>query len=1069
MAVFAPLLCELATMAGFKWISELAEQIAGSVKGAPWAFGLSMAVLGLFLHFNLRDSFLELVAGDQQAIGSADAAWIVPDNQALGYRAGELRRTSVTWGEVGTRWYVRTQWTMDFLFPLVIVGAFIAWAAPLQRPKLTAAVVTLSMCAVLCDYTENLLLIAIFSLKWFDQLAWVAAGFTRLKMLTYVAGMVIIGVAWMLRLLSVWCDAKRREELLRRVGVAVRLRFPAMFMLVLLGWGFAATQIEAVKPLAANVLLLEGLYQVGLLAAVNALAIIFCIAIFRALRYRLQSEEGVAEPSIAKQPWGWAEYSLIAVTASITPLYAYHQSLYQLMFAGRNPSIGVFMLGYASVAGGIVAAVLLMICLGYAVGWVLGQEKGKSNFFPGEDRDQQAHVLKVLNPNSHFDLQMLMYFSLLAFLYLIVVSRLSLTQSWISVPTYVVILLWLVLMALAALGAWLDRSRIPITVILLAYIVLIRLFNSDPGSLPAAMVSGNESQSNSARLIKQLSEQEAQLVKLIKDEPSDERRQPAVDAIEATQQEIEQAVWEVVTARFARETKASSTLVVVTCPGGGIHAAAWTAHVLESLDRRYSDFSSSICLISSVSGGSVGTLFFASARQTLPSGEPLDGNQWKLAAQSSLESISKGLAMNDFPAALNPLIPTTDRGTLLEEAWKERLPGTSADHTLKNWETLAFQGAMPIIVMNATDAASGRRIQFSTVALPRRSSLVRRIGRPWDYRELLQDPNEDLHMATAARASATFPYVSPFTHPQHPNEEIGEHVAIGDGGYADNEGLVTAIDWLDFIGRKAEEVKRNRAQVPFKRILLLRIQPGSDLESSTRTESPSTRLQQQTRWLAGPLEALATIRTSSQVERGQLESDLASSYTETPWWKDDATTSAEQPLAQAPNRLPMRLARRDMAAQQMQQLDLELELERNTKMNYQMQQSAEAQSNEPSPQPTETPPSTAFSAAEATDQSPTSENQTSFKTEEPVIMLSIPYFHPEADQSIPLNWKLSNRQQAWYPNAWQSMVEAAERQSQQTAASSSQQNWLQRLDGLFQRRPQPPVSATGRVGSTEGF
>jgi hypothetical protein len=53
------------------------------------------------------------------------------------------------------------------------------------------------------------------------------------------------------------------------------------------------------------------------------------------------------------------------------------------------------------------------------------------------------------------------------------------------------------------------------------------------------------------------------------------------------------------------------TLVVVTAAGGGIQAAAWSARVLVGLHQRYgTDFSASIGLISAVSGGSVGVMYF---------------------------------------------------------------------------------------------------------------------------------------------------------------------------------------------------------------------------------------------------------------------------------------------------------------------------------------------------------------------------------------------------------------------------------------------------------------------------
>jgi hypothetical protein len=52
-------------------------------------------------------------------------------------------------------------------------------------------------------------------------------------------------------------------------------------------------------------------------------------------------------------------------------------------------------------------------------------------------------------------------------------------------------------------------------------------------------------------------------------------------------------------------------LVVVTASGGGIHASGWTTQVLAGLQEMLGeDFTQSIGLISSVSGGSVGSMFF---------------------------------------------------------------------------------------------------------------------------------------------------------------------------------------------------------------------------------------------------------------------------------------------------------------------------------------------------------------------------------------------------------------------------------------------------------------------------
>ena len=62
----------------------------------------------------------------------------------------------------------------------------------------------------------------------------------------------------------------------------------------------------------------------------------------------------------------------------------------------------------------------------------------------------------------------------------------------------------------------------------------------------------------------------------------------------------------------------SDTMIVVAANGGGIQASAWTARVLTGLEEACQpdqldcdqDFGKSIRLISSVSGGSVGTMYF---------------------------------------------------------------------------------------------------------------------------------------------------------------------------------------------------------------------------------------------------------------------------------------------------------------------------------------------------------------------------------------------------------------------------------------------------------------------------
>ena len=125
-------------------------------------------------------------------------------------------------------------------------------------------------------------------------------------------------------------------------------------------------------------------------------------------------------------------------------------------------------------------------------------------------------------------------------------------------------------------------------------------------------------------------------------------------------------------------------------------------------------------------------------------------------------------------------------------------------------------------------------------------------------------------MAAAVRASATFPYISPLV--SLPVGALGEKVSIGDGAYSDNDGIVTALDWIKFLLDDFTE------DPPFSKILLLRISPYDP--DSTKVSVPTffDYLKTSFRGLTGPLEALASVRSASQTERARLESILMDNY-----------------------------------------------------------------------------------------------------------------------------------------------------------------------------------------------
>src|SRR5262249_6424019 len=120
-----------------------------------------------------------------------------------------------------------------------------------------------------------------------------------------------------------------------------------------------------------------------------------------------------------------------------------------------------------------------------------------------------------------------------------------------------------------------------------------------------------------------------------------------------------------------------------------------------------------------------------------------------------------------------------------------------------------------------------------------------------------------------ARLSATFPFVSPICRPT-PSTNIDEQKAyhVADGAYADNEGIVTAVDWINQLC-EYYSTPENEPTRPFDRVLFVRVQPFP-----TKTPSPAKTGKGWQFATTGPLQGMLKVRQASQAERGNLEADL---------------------------------------------------------------------------------------------------------------------------------------------------------------------------------------------------
>ncbi len=343
-------------------------------------------------------------------------------------------------------------------------------------------------------------------------------------------------------------------------------------------------------------------------------------------------------------------------------------------------------------------------------------------------------------------------------------------------------------------------------------------------------------------------------------------------------------------------------LIVVCASGGGIEAAAWTAKVLTGLQTALGqNFTRSIRLISSTSGGSVGSLFFVQSMyqaKDAPENAQLPAIL-AAAERPSLDAIGWGLAEVDFARLMLPLVRSIglrlsreangdearelDRSWALEQAWNSALPDPNHRDpiivsNLSDWSERVSDGTLPGTVFNATLVETGNPLLLSTIKVPE--------PHPSNVVIFGQSPDSGANMSTvtAARLSATFPYVSPVARGHYPGE--GESVEspvwglhVADGGYYDNYGTTVAAEWIK------DAVQRHRQEIG--KVVIISIDafpekfdgdpaPPKDPKTGKRPDR-APLLNPNSGWgseILGPIKTVINARSATQLGRDAIELDL---------------------------------------------------------------------------------------------------------------------------------------------------------------------------------------------------
>ncbi len=385
-------------------------------------------------------------------------------------------------------------------------------------------------------------------------------------------------------------------------------------------------------------------------------------------------------------------------------------------------------------------------------------------------------------------------------------------------------------------------------------------------------------------------------------------------------------------------------LVVVTATGGGIQAAEWTAQVMARLEKEFRDdthkqlngylMHDHVLLASGVSGGSVGLVpylleYTAPQGTAFPASDDLHARLTIGPGCSSLEAVAWGLEYYDlqrlaltfrFPllqsAQDSPKDMTTivapDRTWALSRALNRNLNDPQCGvlpkaANVQDGETMTLgqaaanlsQGTMPAFTLNTTVAESGGRFLLSNYMVPAAVTTNPPNTEFLPSESFLQAYAQDsccangphgeklfadLPLSTAARLSATFPVVSSATRIPRQYTRAASHFL--DGGYYDNDGTASAIEFLySVMDKRADDQRQAEAShqpvPPMKplKVLLVEIRDGGDLDPHLEEDN----LQDQTGYghppaawwtmdqILGPLEGLWNAGHVSVTRRNRRE------------------------------------------------------------------------------------------------------------------------------------------------------------------------------------------------------
>lgn len=378
-------------------------------------------------------------------------------------------------------------------------------------------------------------------------------------------------------------------------------------------------------------------------------------------------------------------------------------------------------------------------------------------------------------------------------------------------------------------------------------------------------------------------------------------------SVESRVSSADQANWPTPVEVVAR-SKRPENLVVICSTGGGIFAAGWTTFVLDRLLASGAVVGDEIRLLSTVSGGSVGATFavldWDSARKTPLGSAPLD-KAFQGATTASLPAVLYGMVFTDLArtitAGLSTHVLGKSRGEYLDAQWERNAAEVQLGSEAPWLGDLAPRiraGELPAVIFNATVMETGRRVmitplRFDTTAgtsPPRAQTMTEYLlgfdsnrgadQLAWQGERVALAKQEsaavaaaavevDLRLWSAARLSATFPYLTPAArvelqgaYPAASGRNAARHHFI-DGGYYDNYGVASALDFLEPV---MDAFERGEEDLGFSRIAIIEIRAFRTRDPAFAKPSGSFVSE-----VIGPVHGVTNIRDGAAFSRNEIE------------------------------------------------------------------------------------------------------------------------------------------------------------------------------------------------------